>query len=317
MTPEQRSGLSVNNPEYGLRVLGSKIQLAGWSVYGTLLWSLKGSLLVLYSRLTAGLDRHYGIRIRVGYVFVVVSYLAVIMNLMLGCRPFHRYWQIDPDPGNVCQPAVANEIVWIYYAFNVTTDIYLLTIPLPMLFISTMKLWRKIGLMLLFSGGTLVIVCATVRCVIIYTNPIEGAQNAGSWAVRETFVATVTTNLPIVYPLFHKLLTMVLDTLPGTKRSTRPYSDKPRDFMTIGGSGGLKRNPTISYPISKATFSESEERIMGVVHLQDVGKKGSSDSMAARKDDQGIQKQVEVTVARRDHDGSDEATIIGDRRYLD
>ena len=161
-----------------------------------------------------------------------------------------------------------------------------------------------------------------LRCVCVpltrsTQNPIEGAQNAGSWAVRETFVATVTTNLPIVYPLFHKLLTMVLDTLPGTKRSTRPYSDKPRDFMTIGGSGGLKRNPTISYPISKGTFSESEERIMGVVHLQDVGKKGSSDSMAARKDDQGIQKQVEVTVARRDHDGSDEATIIGDRRYLD
>lgn len=148
-------------------------------------------------------------------------------------------------------------------------------------------------------------------------NPVEGAQNAGSWAVRETFVAVITTNLPIVYPLFHKLLTKVYDSLPGTKRSTDPYHDKPRDFVTIGGSGGPKRTPTISYPISKGTFSESEERIMGVVHLQDM-KKGSSESSAARReDDRGIQKQIEVTVARRDHDGSDDAKIIGDRRYLD
>lgn len=35
-----------------LSILGSKIQLAGWTTYGTLLWTLKGSLLVFYTRLT-------------------------------------------------------------------------------------------------------------------------------------------------------------------------------------------------------------------------------------------------------------------------
>lgn len=240
---------------------------------------------------------------------------------------------------DVCQPAVASEIVWVFYAFNVTTDLYLLSIPLPMLFISTMKRWRKIGLMFLFGGGVLVIVCATVRCVIIVTvgsrhtlcqkrsltdlnaqNPIKGAQNAGSWAVRETFIAVVTTNLPIIYPLFHKLVATAFGSLPGTKRSTDQYHDKPRDFVTIGGSGA-KRTPTsISYPISKATFSESEERIMGVVHLREVsGTKASSESNSARdigSVDKAIQKQVDVMVSRADHDGRQDAEIIGDRRYL-
>jgi len=57
---------------------------------------------------------------------------------------------------------------------------------------------------------------------------------------------------------------------------------------------------------------------MGVVHMQEM-KKGSSESSSAMRDDteRGIQKQIEVTVARRDHDGSDDAKIIGDRRYLD
>jgi hypothetical protein len=35
-----------------IRVIGSKIQLAGWSTYSTLLWTLKASLLVFYIRLT-------------------------------------------------------------------------------------------------------------------------------------------------------------------------------------------------------------------------------------------------------------------------
>jgi len=52
MTDEQRAALSPHSPEYQLRVIGSKIQLAGWSTYSVLLWSLKASLLVFYLRLT-------------------------------------------------------------------------------------------------------------------------------------------------------------------------------------------------------------------------------------------------------------------------
>jgi len=52
----------------------------------------------------AGMGRFYEIRIYVGYGLVFVSYLVVVMNLFLGCRPFHRNWQINPDPGGVYRP---------------------------------------------------------------------------------------------------------------------------------------------------------------------------------------------------------------------
>lgn len=54
-----------------------------------------------YDSVQAGLGRDYEIRIYVGYVLVIVSYLIVIINLFSGCRPFHRYWQINPDPGSM------------------------------------------------------------------------------------------------------------------------------------------------------------------------------------------------------------------------
>lgn len=68
-----------------------------------------------------------------------------------------------------CQPAISHQLVWVYLSFNVFTDLYLISIPLPMLWKSTLKPLRKIGLMLLFSGGFFVVVCATLRCILIVT----------------------------------------------------------------------------------------------------------------------------------------------------
>lgn len=55
MTDAHRAALPVDSQEYHLRVVGSVIQLSGWSVYSVLLWSLKASWLVFYLRLTVRL----------------------------------------------------------------------------------------------------------------------------------------------------------------------------------------------------------------------------------------------------------------------
>lgn len=64
--------------------------------------TLKAHITNIHSRSSssqAGLGRNYEIRIYTGYVLVIVSYLVVVINLFAGCRPFHRNWQINPDPG--------------------------------------------------------------------------------------------------------------------------------------------------------------------------------------------------------------------------
>ncbi|OAX84488.1 hypothetical protein ACJ72_01159 [Emergomyces africanus] len=277
MTDEQRVALSPDSAEYRLRILGSKIQICGWTTYGLLLWSLKASLLVLYTRLTFGLKRSYRIRIYVGFGFIVASWVAVVLNLFLACRPFNKYWQIYPDPGNICQPAISNQVIWVFLGFNIATDMYLLSIPIPMLWQSSIKPLKKAGLTVLFSGGLLVMACAIVRVLMIVTDPVNGAQSAGSWAVRETFIAVITTNLPMIFPLMKRCSSSVFGSLMTSLRSSkRTGHETPKELRTFGGSSGHNsghrrgRGPPTANPIPNTTFSESEERIMEDYKLQDM-----------------------------------------------
>ncbi|KAJ2995461.1 hypothetical protein NUW58_g1260 [Xylaria curta] len=302
MTDEQRRTLDPNR---------CKIQLSGWSAYSALLWTLKASLLVFYIRLTAGLGRSYLRRIYIGFALLAASYLAATLNLFLGCRPFHNYWQIYPDPGNDCQPAVSTRVVWVYAALNILSDIYLLSIPIPMLWNTTLALPKRLGLIILFSGGVFIIVCATIRAVLIVTDPIGGAQTAGSWAVRETFVAVVTTNLPMAFPLISGWIKPIFSTLARSMR-TGTYEKSTdgkfrRSVATFGGGAGAGRsgqgrNLRTANPLTGLTFTESEERMIcqGQVKLQDLplGKSppGSTLHSSGDENGDGIRKEVEIAV---------------------
>ena len=39
------------------------------------------------------------IHIRIAYVAIGVSYVAVMATILGACQPFHRHWQINPNPG--------------------------------------------------------------------------------------------------------------------------------------------------------------------------------------------------------------------------
>lgn len=39
-------------------------------------------------------------RVKIGYAALAVTYIAVELSILLGCRPFHHNWQINPDPGS-------------------------------------------------------------------------------------------------------------------------------------------------------------------------------------------------------------------------
>ncbi|KAK4097327.1 hypothetical protein N658DRAFT_489302 [Parathielavia hyrcaniae] len=316
MTDAQRAALSPDSPEYQTRVLGSKIQIAGWSTYSVLLWSLKLSLLIFYRRLTTGVGEEYRLRVNIGFGFLAASFIAITANLYLACRPFHKYWQIYPDPGNICQPAISNQVVWMYLAFNVTTDLYLLSIPLPMLWQSGLRPMKKAGLMVVFGGGLLVVAFAILRCAMIFLDPVNGAQLAGSWAVRETFVAVVTTNLPMIFPAFKIWLAPLLTSLRSTMRSSQsktPHSAS-RELRTFGAGSSVRanrRDPPTLYNITAvtATLNESEERMVQTVH-QD-GKSGvrrGSESDADTGHGPGggkncsIRQQLEVSVVTEEVD---------------
>ncbi|EWG49071.1 hypothetical protein FVEG_08689 [Fusarium verticillioides 7600] len=286
ITDAQRAALSPGDPEYDFRlvvycrpsphglltemsrIIGSKIQVAGWTIYSALIWSLKLSMLYFYTRLTTGLGRPYRIRIYVGFGLVIGTFIATIIAIFAGCQPFHKYWQINPDPGNSCQPAISKPIVWVSFAANISTDIYLIAIPLPMLWGSSLKMIKKIASTIVLGAGIFVLVCATLKSVFVLVDPVHGAELAGSWGTREAFVAVMTTNLPILFPLFRVWLTPIFGSV---LRSSHKTSYKyPSGFQTIGGGGRSgksndpsRRGPPTANPISaNMSFNNSEERIV-------------------------------------------------------
>lgn len=98
-------------------------------------------------------------------------------------------------------------------------------------------------------------------------DPVNGGALAAEWGTRETFVAVLTTNLPMIFPL---LKVWVQPFLPSTLRSSsnnKAYKTPGSGFVTIGGGGAsshANKTPRNGSRISvnMTLDNESEERIM-------------------------------------------------------
>jgi hypothetical protein len=103
---------------------------------------------------------------------IATTFVIVIMTKCLSCRPFDHYWRTLSNPGDVCQPAISKPIVWVAFVTNVTTDVLLFMIPIPMLCKSSLWLYEKIAATLALSAGLLAIVCATLKSIYVIVTSI-------------------------------------------------------------------------------------------------------------------------------------------------
>jgi hypothetical protein len=143
-----------------------------------------------------------------------------------------------------------------------------------------MPILKKGGIMLLFSGGIIVIVFAALRCTAILSDPENGGQQAGFWAVRESFAAVVTTNLPVIFPLFQQWLRPWLGSWIASIGYSNNKADKKEDseLVTFGrrpgtvGAGGTGGTVEQDRPNHNWNYisSESEDHIMHLSETQDV-----------------------------------------------
>lgn len=67
-----------------------------------------------------------------------------------------------------------------------------------------------------------------LRCVLIVKDPINGARAAGSWACRETFVAVVIGNIPMIYPLTRRGVEKVYSLAGGSREGRSQRSNGHR-----------------------------------------------------------------------------------------
>ncbi|KAI1841795.1 hypothetical protein JX266_011972 [Neoarthrinium moseri] len=243
MTEDHRATLDPNGEEYMKRVDGSKTQMAGWVMYALVLWSLKAAMCSLFLRLTSRLGS-YKIRIQIGFGLLLVTWLSVTLAIIFSCTPIYKNWQVYPDPGLNCQPALSRINIFVTLLLNVATDLYLLTIPLPLLWSANIKPMRKLGLILLFSGAVFVMLAGVLRCVLILANDQTGAIDGSAWAVRETFVAVMTTNLPVIFPLIKGWIGSCFGIISSIKESRPtgvPHGSIPLPDGSWSRKGGQSR----------------------------------------------------------------------------
>lgn len=80
---------------------------------------------------------------------------------------------------------------------------------------------------------------------------VNGAQQAGSWAVRETFVAVVIGNVPMIHPLFSRTINKI-----GSSLSSRRTTDGSGNVLSLKDLPRFSRKPRTANPLSVSSSAE-------------------------------------------------------------
>lgn len=236
------------------------------------------------------------------------------------------FFLILPD---VCQPAVSKPIVWVSFTANILTDIYLILIPLPMLWRSSLKTIKKIASSFILGAGIFILVCATLKSIFVlivrFSSPTvpdwttsnisspalqddeDGAQLAGAWGIREAFVAVIVTNLPMIFPLIRTLLTPIFGKAIASTQKKGSYKTPP-GFQSIGGGtpgSGYSRKFNRRGTTDLSTLTGSEDQIVdNNLKLQDMQTFAGPTSATGDSPSSGILVQNSINVQHEDRPSS-------------
>ncbi|KAL8717247.1 MAG: hypothetical protein Q9181_008345, partial [Wetmoreana brouardii] len=89
----------------------------------------------------------------------------------------------------------------------------------------------------------------------------NGPQQAGQWSIRESFIAVVVGNLPMLYTLFQRIQSYGTNSF---NRSSGKRSHPLRSYRTGGSSRMGKKTKKFHHPLSMPndTAMDSDERIV-------------------------------------------------------
>lgn len=116
------------------------------------IWTLKACMLFMFARMTTGTSHIKWIRAVAAYV--TIGYIAAQIAFFTACTPFNGYWAV-PVSNPQCTTLVHYAIVQA--TFNLSSDVLIIAIPIPMIISLSLPTKQKIGLGILFSMGTFVV----------------------------------------------------------------------------------------------------------------------------------------------------------------
>ncbi|KAK0748972.1 hypothetical protein B0T18DRAFT_321746 [Schizothecium vesticola] len=205
-------------------IYGSKVVLALELCSLGTIWLVKICLLILYHRLTSVLvayERQHLI-VKIIGVFCIISFALVVFLLLFHwCSPIEGYWAL-PVTNSECATYYKHMI--FATSFNISTDLMLLCIPIPIVIQSRIPMKRcaptKIVLCCVLGLGCLNILVAVLNRYFNFTNP--NSMFYLYWYVAELATAVYVGNLPLCWQLIAHVFSM------GTWASFGSSADRPK-----------------------------------------------------------------------------------------
>ncbi|KAH7222961.1 hypothetical protein BKA60DRAFT_668868 [Fusarium oxysporum] len=288
---------TLTNDEIHEYETGSKLELAAWYAYTALIWSLKGTMLCFFSRMTIG--TWHNMFVKTVSVLCAVSYLAVFLTITFGCFPTQKNWQVVPDPGEKCTFKMQNFLVTtvlnVLYV-NPLTSINISNSLAPTLSSSEFQclscgnfkspsaspsplpssktpsnIARKLVIGLLLSSGAFVIAAAIIRVVLtLSANP--SALTINAWGVRETIVGILTVNIPILRPIFSKSFWNgnAPSEITSSYRTTTHGTRGGNRTLTQDISGPYELTPSINEGSKPSVRGSQESIVSKTVRMADI-----------------------------------------------
>ena len=128
-------------------------------------------------------------------IFLLSSFVVVLIATLVECHPITHYWQVIPDPGPQCRQGYAQLLTM--GITDIISDGLLIIFPWVLVFRSSFPWKRKISLVLLFGMSILLMAMTAYRMpAIIEHHSIQ--QYRSVWASGEILIATGVSNAVVL-----------------------------------------------------------------------------------------------------------------------
>ncbi|KAH7385700.1 hypothetical protein BKA66DRAFT_416168 [Pyrenochaeta sp. MPI-SDFR-AT-0127] len=182
---------------------GRKASMAGQTLFVLASSTAKLSILASYFRIAP--EKSLFRKLVWGtFALVFAAFIVFLVALWVQCIPISSYWKLKADHRD-CIPEGPPLIV--QSTLNVVTDFMIYALPIPTLFSLSLPWSQRIGLVVLFSVGGVIVVAGSFRAYWIhytlfktYDATWEGYQ-IWVWTAVETNVGVICGCIPALKPL--------------------------------------------------------------------------------------------------------------------
>ncbi|KAF1932178.1 uncharacterized protein M421DRAFT_416909 [Didymella exigua CBS 183.55] len=265
--------------EISARVTGSKYVLAVEQMQIATIWLVKACLLIMYFRMTAILPQRKlvvatSVYVAVAFVIMEILYFAV------WCRPFNQYWAV-PTSSTQCSAATYHLIT--NAVFNISSDLIILSIPMPLLFKVRLPRKNKLALIGVFMIGLFTVTAAVLNKYYSFSNPF--GNDWVLWYLRESYTALLCANLPLTYPLIQHLFSL---------RNWNFYPDQTRSAQAAGNTRGTGTVKSHSHWVSQDRSRPKSRHLRTTESQEDIHDPFRNSSAAADEGPQFITTAIEL-----------------------